>query len=180
MQHVQHIHNLDEVREALVRVFEEVAYVCEQATAAQYVAPSGGKWSIAEHLQHLILSGKPVARGLQLPKLAFMAFGAAHTESRRYEVLAHDYRQLLQQGARATGAYVPDPPEKLPPRERQLAEWRKVGQLFQKNLTKWSEKDLDKYRMPHPLLGKLTVREMLFFTIYHSWHHVEACKSFRI
>jgi hypothetical protein len=26
--------------------------------------------------------------------------------------------------------------------------------------------------LPHPLLGKLTVREMLFFTLYHQRHHV--------
>lgn len=179
MEQVQHIHTLGEVREALRQVFEEVAAFSEQASDTRYLMRSDGKWSMAENLQHLILSGKPVARGLQLPKLAFMAFGTSTTESRSYETLVHDYRALLQQGARATGAYVPDPPEKLPAREGQLAEWRKTGQLFQKNLAKWSEKDLDKYRMPHPLLGKLTVREMLFFTIYHSWHHLEACKRFR-
>jgi hypothetical protein len=27
--------------------------------------------------------------------------------------------------------------------------------------------------MPHPLLGKLTVREMLLFTLYHNLHHVQ-------
>ena len=35
----------------------------------------------------------------------------------------------------------------------------------------FSEKDLDNYILPHPLLGKLTIREMLFFTIYHVQHH---------
>jgi len=31
---------------------------------------------------------------------------------------------------------------------------------------------LDKFMLPHPLLGKLAVREMLFFTMYHNLHHV--------
>ena len=31
--------------------------------------------------------------------------------------------------------------------------------------------DLDAVLLPHPLLGKLTVREMLFFTVYHVQHH---------
>jgi hypothetical protein len=35
----------------------------------------------------------------------------------------------------------------------------------------WREEDLDRYRLPHPLLGKLTVREMLLFTVYHNYHH---------
>lgn len=35
----------------------------------------------------------------------------------------------------------------------------------------WTEQDLDTVLLPHPLLGKLTVREMLYFTIYHAQHH---------
>jgi len=36
---------------------------------------------------------------------------------------------------------------------------------------KHSEAALDKYILPHPLLGKLTLREMLYFTAYHVAHH---------
>lgn len=35
-----------------------------------------------------------------------------------------------------------------------------------------SEADLEACRLPHPLLGKLTVREMLLFTLDHEVHHV--------
>ncbi len=27
--------------------------------------------------------------------------------------------------------------------------------------------------MPHPLIGRLTVREMLFFTLLHTRHHLD-------
>ena len=37
---------------------------------------------------------------------------------------------------------------------------------------RWSERAMDRYRLPHPLLGQLTVREMLFFTLYHNVHHI--------
>jgi hypothetical protein len=40
----------------------------------------------------------------------------------------------------------------------------------------WSERQLDRIRLPHPVLGKLSVREMLFFTLYHNQHHIEAVK----
>jgi hypothetical protein len=39
------------------------------------------------------------------------------------------------------------------------------------SLDTYSEDELDQYILPHPLLGKLTLREMLFFTIYHVKHH---------
>jgi hypothetical protein len=41
------------------------------------------------------------------------------------------------------------------------------------NLHKWSEKNLDNTAVPHPLIGKLTLRKMLYFTIYHMKHHLK-------
>jgi len=40
----------------------------------------------------------------------------------------------------------------------------------------WSELQMDRIRLPHPVLGKLSVREMLFFTLYHNQHHLDAAK----
>jgi hypothetical protein len=37
----------------------------------------------------------------------------------------------------------------------------------------WREEDLDRYRLPHPVLGLVTVREMLMFTLFHFDHHRE-------
>jgi hypothetical protein len=34
-------------------------------------------------------------------------------------------------------------------------------------LGNWSERTLDRTRMPHPILGRITAREMVFFMIYH-------------
>jgi len=36
---------------------------------------------------------------------------------------------------------------------------------------KYNEQQLDSYILPHPLIGKLTLREMLYFTLYHAEHH---------
>lgn len=40
-------------------------------------------------------------------------------------------------------------------------------------ITRWPEPALDAHRLPHPLIGRLTVREMLLFTLYHNRHHLE-------
>ena len=42
-----------------------------------------------------------------------------------------------------------------------------------KAMEKWTESQLDAYRLPHPLLGRLTVREMMLFTLIHNQHHVD-------
>jgi uncharacterized damage-inducible protein DinB len=44
-------------------------------------------------------------------------------------------------------------------------------------LERWSDRNLDRIQLPHPILGKITAREMVFFTIYHGHHHIAAAKS---
>ena len=40
------------------------------------------------------------------------------------------------------------------------------------------EKELDQYMLPHPILGKVTYREMLYFTMYHVNHHYSLVKNY--
>ena len=42
---------------------------------------------------------------------------------------------------------------------------------------KWKDSQLDQYLAPHPLLGKLTLRELCYFTIYHTEHHLHIIKE---
>jgi hypothetical protein len=42
---------------------------------------------------------------------------------------------------------------------------------------KWKDDQLDHYIAPHPLLGKLTLRELCYFTIYHAGHHLNIIKA---
>jgi hypothetical protein len=44
-------------------------------------------------------------------------------------------------------------------------------------VARWPENALDRRLLPHPLLGRLTVREMLFFTVYHNRHHVDVVRG---
>jgi len=52
-----------------------------------------------------------------------------------------------------------------------LQQWSKASTELVETAGKWNESDLDVYLLPHPLIGKLTIREMLFFTIYHNLRH---------
>ena len=55
---------------------------------------------------------------------------------------------------------------------RLLDDLRKEGQRLVEVAGKWSESDLDEYVLPHPLLGDLTIRNMLQFSYYHLEHHL--------
>ena len=47
-----------------------------------------------------------------------------------------------------------------------------------KRVQQYDENALDHYILPHPLLGKLTMREMLFFTIHHNFHHLHLIRKY--
>ena len=47
--------------------------------------------------------------------------------------------------------------------------WGRPGRPLRQ---RWPEPSLDRYQLLHPLLGRLTVREMLEFSVYHHAHHL--------
>ena len=52
-----------------------------------------------------------------------------------------------------------------------LDRWSSVSTELVIQAEKWQENEMDLYQLPHPLLGNLTVREILYFTIYHNLRH---------
>jgi len=129
------------------------------------------KWTAGQQLQHICLAVSPLAQGLRLPVFFLkLFFGKANRPSKTYDALVEKYHDKLQKGGVASRRFVPKPvrfDQSIALTEKLL---RSVKQLC-KNIENLSEQQLDAYILPHPLLGKLTVREMMYFTIYHVTHH---------
>ena len=173
-------HRREELLSAFGSVHQEASELFASLPAEDFFRrPGDGVWSPAENVIHLIKSVKAVARGLELPRLVLrLRFGTAKG-SRSYSEVREIYLEALGKGAVASGPFVPvidtpeDSGEASRARSRALSGWQAAGASLVDGLGKWSEGGLDRYRLPHPLLGKLTVREMLFFTHYHDLHHIE-------
>jgi len=134
-------------------------------------------WSPADNVHHLMISTAPVTLALRIPRLMLqVCFGMTRTPSRNWEALRSAYRDGLAAGATA-GRYAP--PRKAVPVEAAADQGRLVLQCegtvlrLEKAIEPWREQDLDRYRLPHPVLGRVTVREMLMFTLFHFDHHRE-------
>ncbi|MEM7331648.1 MAG: DinB family protein [Chloroflexota bacterium] len=146
-----------------------------QIQLADFFASSKDVWTPADNLDHLIRSCSPVILGLGLPKLALrMRFGLAKHQSRTLAVVRHEYTNVaLAQGGKAGGPYLPDIGEETAETKRNLlSKWQYKSEQFVQKVGEWSESDLDKYAVDHPLLGQMTIREIIFFTLYHNMHHV--------
>ena len=149
---------------------------------AEFFAPLGAAWSPAENVRHLDRSIKPLTQALRLPvPVIWLIFGPARRPSRGFIEIRAAYRAELEAGLTAPKRFVP-PPEPTPAEPADLAEARRVlmvrrdlrAQALLDAIEEWDERNLDRCRLPHPApgLGKLTVREMLLFTVYHNLHHV--------
>lgn len=130
------------------------------------------KWTPGQQLEHIRKSVAPVVLAFRLPRfLLKYQFGVTNRSSRSYDALVARYLKALD-GATAVAPKQFQPPEvSFGSRQKHMQAYENVVQKLIKVAQKCSEKDLDYYVIPHPLIGKLTLREMLFFCIYHVQHH---------
>lgn len=172
---------LDEVRAALRAANDEVdRYFSELPADALYRRAAASEWAPIDDLRHLNRTVGATARGLAMPKIALLLrFGRARRPSLPYDELRARYMSLLRNGLTAPQRYAPPPAEfddAEAYRARTLARWRDVSGALDRAIRRWSERSADRYVLPHPALGRLTIREMLYFSHGHSLHHIEVAR----
>ena len=164
-----------EVIDALRRAESEGDAYWNAFPLDEFFAPIGEAWSPAENVRHLTKSIRPVATVLATPRVVLrVMFGRPRRASLPFDELRVRYEGLLAEGATA-GRFAPSAQEEADHaawRTRIMSERRAAQEHLLAAIERWSEAQLDGYQLPHPLLGKLTVREMLLFTAYHQSHHI--------
>lgn len=161
----------EDIREALIRHHGAFVSRIQSLPIDRTDKSQNGKWSPAQQLEHILRSVGPVLMALGLPKWFLrLAFGKPNLPARTYEALVQRYQEKLAAGGRASGRFVPPA---VPSRsvEQTSKALRDLIAKLATRVDRWSEAELDETLLPHPLLGKLTVREMLYFTIHHVQHH---------
>lgn len=133
-------------------------------------APSE-KWTPGQHLDHIVKSTHPLAKGMLLPKFVLRKmFGVTNRPSKSYDGLIEKYLNKISEGGKASGKFIPNP-VLFSQKEKLVRQLNRIVSKIDTRLAKFSEEELDTLIVPHPLLGKLTLREMMYFTLYHVLHH---------
>jgi len=171
------IHNKPQIISALNEKIDGFNSYILSLDQQQFEATPNGKWSAGQNLDHLIRAIKPLQLAYSLPKFALLIlFGKTNRPSGTYEELVTKYKTKLAGGGKASGPFIP-PTINFEKKENLIKKYNEQKQKLIARIEKQSEKDLDVYILPHPLLGKVTLREMLYFTIHHNEHHLELLKS---
>lgn len=138
---------------------------------AAFMHSPNGKWTAGQQLDHIRRSIGPVALAFGLPSFVLrLFFGKTNRPSKTYEALVEKYKGKLATGGKAPSPFVPKMIYYIQ-RGYLSRQLQTLVIRLSRAIERKSESELDTLILPHPLLGKLTLREMLFFTIYHVQHH---------
>ena len=151
----------------------------EQQDIEHWETGPEGKWTTGQQTLHLLQSIKPLNLALSLPKFILkFKFGKSNRAVRDYDTVVNRYLERLKdvKGKTFKGSQnmkVPSIKEKQYLLNRLQVETKKL----QHKTKKWSDNDLDTYILPHPLMGRMPIRELLMWTAYHMEHHTNTLKE---
>jgi uncharacterized damage-inducible protein DinB len=170
-----------EIIEAYHVLWEEVADLITALSEDKFIAkPKKDTWSIAQEFDHVLKSATALCSAMKRsPFLLKWKFGKPNRPIRTYEEAKAKYYEKLtkvQGKAVAPSNFISAKNQQFN-KENMLSHWMSTNQKFEQRINKWSDKNLDKVLLPHPLLGKMMVRELLYFTHFHTIHHLVSLKK---
>jgi len=171
--------NKAEIKARLEESYQEYSAYVKTLSKDEYEYAPDGKWNAGEQTLHLIKSLKPMAKGLGMPKfLIKYKFGKANRPSWTYDEVVEKYRSRLEGNTYVAPASF-SPSQLVFSQALELnKKLKQQVETIDQKLAKWSEAQLDEFVVPHPLLGKITIRELFYFTIYHAHHHQLLIKQY--
>jgi uncharacterized damage-inducible protein DinB len=151
----------------------------EQHDSERWETGPEGKWTTGQHILHLLQSIKPLNTALSLPKFVLKyKFGTSNRSVRDYEAISKRYLERLENAKGITykgsqNMKIPKLKDKAYIINRLNTECKKL----QYKTKKWKDSELDNLILPHPLMVKMPVRELIMWTAYHVEHHTNTLKE---
>lgn len=154
------------------QVFHDIEAFIVKHSDIDLLQASHGKWNSAQQVEHLIISQKMTNVAFKVPGLIVgFLYGKTDKGSRTYDEVVAEYQRHLANGAKSTKEY--EPKLALPLDKQKLAAtYKGHGESYLAALGSKTDKELDALQVKHPILGKLTLLELAYFTLYHNRHHL--------
>ncbi len=171
------IHDKKDISTAISHNFEAFALLIESMDKNRFEDMPGGKWSAGQQLDHLVRSVRPLNIAFSLPAFFFsLLYGKANRQPLGYDALKEEYYSRLSARGKASSRYIP-PVIPFEQKVNKIGKYRLEKIKLLKRLDAMNDSTLDRILLPHPLIGKITAREMMFFTIFHTEHHFQSIQN---
>ncbi len=170
-------------REAIAEILEEkhreLFNWIESKPAEFWESGPDNRWTVGQHFLHLLKSIKPLNDALSMPSLLMRTqFGKNNREVRSYETVAERYEEKLAQNLDKAKLFNEKlKPPKLTDRTYILNRLQTENKKLQYKVRRIKDKNLDDLVLPHPLMGKMPIREIIMWTAHHVDHHTKSLKK---
>jgi hypothetical protein len=131
------------------------------------------KWNAGRQLQHVYLCLVAMSKGLSSKAYIIQNFGQIDRAVLSYPEVITWYKSGLAAGGKAPERFVPGP-FAVDQKEQLLQDLEQLLQTLSNQLEGYSEEELDTLALPHPFLGKLSIREFFFLMTEHAALHQES------
>ena len=165
--------NKSEIIDLLEESHDELFAWIEQYGKLSWVKGPGGKWTTGQQIKHLVQSLDQLNLALKIPRFILKSrFGISNRTTREYAEVVDRYKERLASNPdviapAAVGMEIPS----VESMANLVLKLRKGKDQIVNKVRSWKESDLDKYVLPHPLMGKMPIREIVMWTGYHTKHH---------
>ncbi len=169
--------NKQTIIDALTKNYTSFIQYINSLTSEEYLYRFEQKWTAGQQLEHILLCVKPLVQVYGMDKLMIeQNFGKSDRAGRTQEGLLGLYAEKLKGGGKAPERFVPQAAE-FSQRDGLNETLAKLIKDLCSKIENFTEEDLNTLLIPHPLLGNLTLREMLYNAIDHVEHHHESAKQ---
>lgn len=171
--------NTLEIVNNLNKIKEEIMNTTSTLSEEDFIAkPSPTSWSVAEQVFHLMISTNESIKPYVLPGFVLkVLFGKKLSAELSYSELEANYDEKIEHGAKASGKFAQIEKVRLFDRNATLNMFMVVYDRYIRAFEKCSEDKLDQCQIPHPILGKISLRELGYFTIFHTKHHLQSIQK---
>jgi len=151
----------------------------EQQDKDHWESGPEGKWTTGQVALHLLQSIKPVNDAMSMPKFILRyKFGKSNREVRDYNTVVARYQDKLKGAQGLVSPFSRDmKPVQFSDKNYLLTRLQMENKKLQYKTKKWKDSHLDSYVLPHPLLGKMPLREVVMWTAYHVLHHTQQLQT---
>lgn len=163
--------NKTEIKNSLEKRYSTFADYINGLSNDEFLFAYQSKWTAGQQLKHIVLCVNPLVKVFGMPNTMIeQNFGTTDARGRTYDELLADYLEKLHHGGKAPNPFMPEIVS-----ENEKSELLKTLSTLIETLNTeidiFTEKELDTLRIPHPLLGNISLREMLYNAIYHVEYH---------
>ena len=161
-----------EILSAIEDIAEKVESYYTSLSPEQFFHDGLGGWSAAQNLSHITFIGSLAVYLFGLPRFLFIPFGKQSVQ-RDFNTLKNDYigsDKVIFIGPLAPSSIAP-PLDANNVIQTMVSDWRKVYRDLNLAIQSIPEEDMDNYSLPHPSMGMLSLREMIYVLIIHPIHH---------